>query len=72
MTWTMIFPGEAIMTRARFHLLMTDPKTAMTGAERLEWHFCKDFNARLIHNGEPRFKSCRCVHGAMIRREGKR
>jgi hypothetical protein len=41
----------------------------MTGAERLEWHFCKDFDARLIHKGEPRFKSCRCVHGAMLRRD---
>jgi hypothetical protein len=55
------------MTRARFHLLMTDPRASMTGAERLEWHFCPDFNARMIHKGEPRFKSCRCVHGAMIR-----
>jgi hypothetical protein len=55
------------MDRARFHLLMTDPRASMTGAERLEWHFCPDLNARLIHKSDPKFKSCRCVHGAMIR-----
>jgi hypothetical protein len=55
------------MTRARFHLLMTDPKASMTGAERLEWHFCIDWDCLLIHKNGPEFESCTCVHGAMIR-----
>ena len=58
-----LYPG---MSRGRYQQLVLG-KTAFTDEERLEWHFCSDWDGLLIHKDDPEFSCCTCSHGKEIK-----
>jgi len=57
-----ILPGN--MTAERYTSLQRSPDVGLTVEERKAgWHYCNDWDGRLIHKTDPEFACCSCKLG---------